>query len=168
MRHWALLVLPLLAACGAGAGGTYVLSDATESIGVGGLPIPPLAQQETHTGFALLLNAERDGARVTRVTEDSRLTAAARAHAQDMVDKNYLSHVAQNGTTVGDRALAVGYDWNFIAENIARGYRTNAEVVDAWMKSPSHAVNMVDPRAEDFGLGRVNNTWVLMLGREFK
>lgn len=164
MRYLALLMIPLLASCGGGTGG-YALSEPPD---LGGLPKPPFEQPTTHSGFALLLNAERGGANVTRVTEDSRLSAAARAHAQDMVRHGYLSHTDRNSNTVGDRAAAVGYNWNYIAENIARGQRSNEEVVAAWMRSPSHAENMIDPRAEDFGLGRVDNTWVLMLGREFE
>lgn len=166
MRIWPLVVLALLAGCG-GSGGTYVLSDSLLSGGNPGSSVPGLEGATAHSGFGLLLNNERQGAGAGVLQEDSRLSAAAKAHAQDMVSNNYLSHTDLDGGSAGDRALAAGYDWNFMAENIARGYTSNARVVRAWMNSPSHAANMVDPRAEDFGLGRVNDTWVLMLGREF-
>jgi uncharacterized protein YkwD len=154
---------------GSTSGGGVVLSDSELSEGGGGglIDFPVIEQPVSHESFALLLNSERGAAGAIAVTEDPRLTLAAQAHAQDMVDNNYLSHTDLTGGRVGDRALAAGYDWNFIAENIAAGFNSNAAVVDAWMTSPGHAENMVDVRAEDFGLGRVSNTWVLMLGREF-
>ena len=66
--------------------------------------------------------------------------------------------------TPGDRAIAAGYDWDFIAENIARGFFTESSVVQAWMNSPGHRDKMMDPRPQEFGLGRDGSTWVLMLG----
>lgn len=169
MRRWIICLLPFLTAC-MGSGGGVVLSDGELSEGGDGVSVgtPPVFDDVLdHESFALLLNDERGAAGAVSVTEDPRLTAAAQAHAQDMIDNNYLSHVDLDGGRAGDRALAVGYDWNFIAENIAAGFNSNAAVVEAWMDSPGHAANMVDVRAEDFGLGRVANTWVLLLGREF-
>ena len=112
-------------------------------------------------------NDERSASGVIELTQDSRLSAAAEAHAVDMVDNNYLSHTDLTGGGPGDRAAAVGYDWNLIAENIAQGFYSNAAVIDAWMNSPGHRANMLDARIEDFGIARVDSTWVLMLGREF-
>lgn len=169
MRRWTICLLPFLSAC-MGSSGGVVLSDGELAGGNGGGSVgevPVFEEPQSHESFALLLNSERGGAGAIAVTEDPRLTLAAQAHAQDMIDNNYLSHTDLDGGRAGDRALAVGYDWNFIAENIAAGFSSNAAVIDAWMDSPGHAANMVDVRAEDFGLGRVANTWVLMLGREF-
>lgn len=169
MRRWTLFALPLLTAC-MGAGNPVVLSNGMPDGGrePGSVTTPPpVGGPLGHDGFALLLNDERTGAGVVAVMEDSRLSLAAQSHAQDMVSNRYLSHTDLTGGSPGDRALAAGYDWDFIAENIARGFSTESGVMSAWMDSPGHRDNIVDPRAEDFGLGRVENTWVLMLGREF-
>lgn len=169
MRRWIICLLPFLSACMVSSGGV-VLSDEELSEGNGEVTVDTPVEVEgtlDHESFALLLNGERDTAGAISVTEDSRLTVAAQAHAQDMVDNGYLSHTDLDGGRAGDRALAVGYDWNFIAENIAQGFDSNETVVDAWMNSPDHAANMIDIRAEDFGLGRVADTWVLLLAREF-
>ncbi|MCC7321520.1 MAG: CAP domain-containing protein [Rubellimicrobium sp.] len=166
MRRWSFYLLPFVTAC-MGTGNPSVLSN-----GMVGLPGDPhgVPQFEPPAGdprFALLLNDERSGGGVTLVTEDSRLSATALAHAGDMVANRYLSHTDLQGGSVGDRASRFDYNWNFIAENIAQGFVTNESVMDAWMHSPGHAANIVDPRAEDFGIGRVGTTWVLVLGREF-
>lgn len=169
MRRWSLFALPLLSAC-MSAGNPVVLSNGyPDPDREPGLidPVDPGDLPSGHDGFALLLNDERGAAGVLDVAEDSRLSLAAQMHAQDMVDNRYLSHTDLTGGSPGDRALAAGYDWNFIAENIARGFDSETGVMDAWMDSPGHRANIVDPRAEDFGLGRVDDTWVLLLGREF-
>ena len=158
----------LLSGC---MGGVTVLGNFDDAPGGNGGPVPvqPVLDSDDgpiHNSFALVLNDERAENGVRRLTEHVLLDNAALAHAQDMVDNNYLSHTSQDGRSPGDRARAAGYNWNFIAENIAQGFHSNEDVVDAWMRSPGHRTNMVDPRAEDFGLGRVGSTWVLMLGRE--
>jgi uncharacterized protein YkwD len=83
-----------------------------------------------------------------------------------MVANGYLSHTGLDGSTAADRVLEVGYDYTFVAENIAQGFRSEATVMDAWMNSPGHAANIVDPRAVDFGLAREQDTWVLLLGAQ--
>lgn len=97
---------------------------------------------------------------------DGRLNRAAQDYATVLErTPGRLGHRA-DGRTVGERARAAGYDYRWVAENLAWGHRSNAQVAEAWMRSPSHRANMLDPRAEDFGLGREGRSWVLMLGAE--
>lgn len=167
MRRSTMFLLPFVSACMGGAH-PVVLDDAATAPGirdpiVGEVTELPLG----HDGFALLLNDERIAGGVATVSEDGRLSRAAQLHAQDMVTHDYLSHTDLTGGAPGDRALAQGYDWNFIAENIARGFTREEAVIEAWMESDGHRDNMLDPRAEDFGVGLSGTTWVLMFGREF-
>ena len=164
MRRWGVLGLAFLTACGSG-GGPVVLSggaefpgDRVEIVSVpDGLPLG-------HQSFALLINDVRAKNGMATVTENASLDAAASAHATDMVDNDYLAHTNLDGMTPGDRATAAGYDWDFMAENIAQGFSTESSVVQAWMDSPGHRDTMMDPRPTEFGLGRDGNIWVLMLG----
>lgn len=165
MRRWAVFGLTLLAACSSGGGGPVVLSGGAEFPGAGGGVITvPDPGTLGHQSFALLLNDVRADNGVAVVMENAILNAVAQSHAQDMLDRNYLAHVNLDGLTPGDRATAAGYDWDFMAENIARGFVTESSVMQAWMNSPGHRDNMVDPRPQEFGLGRDGSTWVLMLG----
>jgi uncharacterized protein YkwD len=164
MQRWAVFGLTLLAAC-SGGGGQVVLSGGPEfPTDGGGIISTPDSGPLGHESFALLINDVRAENGVAIVMENTMLNAAASAHAQDMVDNNYLAHTNLDGMTPGDRATAAGYDWDFMAENIAQGFFTEGSVVDAWMNSPGHRDNMVDPRPQEFGLGRDGSTWVLMLG----
>lgn len=165
MQRWAVFGLTLLTACSSG-GGPVVLSGGPEfpTDGGGGVVSTPESGSLGHQSFALLINDVRAENGVAVVMENATLNTAASAHATDMVQNNYLAHVNLDGMTPGDRATAAGYDWDFMAENIAQGFFTEGSVVQAWMDSPAHRDNMVDPRPEEFGLGRDGSTWVLMLG----
>lgn len=169
MRFKALLALPMLAAC-MGGSSPVVLSEEPDFTGGPGGPVELPDPSEAglgHAGFALILNDMRTGNGVTVLAENALLTSASQAHAQDMETFGYVSHEDRAGGFARDRADAVGYDWDYIAENIAQGFDDNQEVIDAWMASPGHRDNLVDPRAEEFGLGRVDDTWVLMMGSRF-
>ncbi len=120
--------------------------------------------------FQGLLNDVRADAGSGAVSYNAQLDAAAQAHAQDMLDNNYFSHTGLNGSSVGDRATAAGYNWRTVGENIASGYRSESSVLDAWVNSPGHQANNINPAFEDFGLGYAadgsGTRWVLVLGAE--
>jgi uncharacterized protein YkwD len=169
MRPWPLLALTTLSAC-MGGDSPEVLSgnDITRPLpGVDIISDPPDDTIQDSPSFTLLLNDARVQGGVLELSMNAALTSAASAHALDMETNNYLSHTGLDGSTPGDRALEAGYNYHYISENIARGFETEQGVMDGWMASEGHRENILDPRAEDFGLGRVDDTWVLMLGAEF-
>lgn len=169
MRVWSVLTLLPLSACMTVLPMEQIVLDTVQTSGGGGSASTSSPQQVSYDGsesFAVILNDERGELRLVPVVPDARLTAAAQSHAEDMAENNYLSHVGRDGSTVADRALAAGYNYAFIAENIAQGFYSEEAVMAAWMNSPGHAANILDARAEDFGLGLEGDTWVLMLGAE--
>ena len=94
------------------------------------------------------------------------LTRAAQAHAEDMAARGYFSHQSPggpNGDDLGDRARAAGCSFRSVAENIAQGQRSEAEVLTGWANSPGHRRNMLNGRMTDYGLGRAGDIWVLKL-----
>jgi len=115
-------------------------------------------------GFRAMLDHERGARGLTRLEPDPALTRAARAHALDMVQNNYFSHTGQDGSRLMDRALAAGYCRTGMAENIARGQSSEAEVFAGWFASPGHRRNLLRDGAEDYGLARVADVWVMMVG----
>lgn len=113
--------------------------------------------------MAALLNTQRAAQGRGPVSEDARLSAAAQAHAQDMVNNDYFSHTGLNGSRFTQRAQAAGYGCA-VAENIAFGQRSEAEVINVWMNSSGHRRNILMGRASEFGIGRAGTMWVLMMG----
>lgn len=57
------------------------------------------------------------------------------------------------GSTPAQRAQAAGYSSGFVGENIAAGYDTPEQVVDGWMKSPGHCLDIMEPRYRYPGVG---------------
>jgi stress response protein SCP2 len=98
-------------------------------------------------------NAERARHGLAPLTVDARLTAAAQAHSADMVARSFFAHENPDGSQVWDRALAAGYAYRKVAENIAAGQRSAAEVVVGWMNSPGHRRNILDPELTQIGVG---------------
>ncbi|WP_300016495.1 CAP domain-containing protein [Pseudonocardia sp.] len=100
-------------------------------------------------------NAERARHGLGGLAVDVRLTRAAHAHTADMVRRGFFAHENPDGAQVWDRAVAAGYPYRKVAENIAAGQRTAAEVVRGWMDSPGHRANILDGELTQIGVGRV-------------
>ena len=107
----------------------------------------PLAEVVTRT------NAERARHGLRALTVDARLARAAQAHSVDMVRRAFFAHENPDGRQVWDRALAAGYPYRKVAENIAAGQRTAEEVVRGWMDSPGHRANILDGELTQIGVG---------------
>ena len=95
---------------------------------------------------------------------DRQLNAAAQAHSDDMASRRVMSHSGANGSQPADRVTAAGYDWSRVAENVAAGQRSAAEVVKAWANSPGHRANMLSD-VTDVGIGVNSNYWTMNLAR---
>jgi uncharacterized protein YkwD len=70
-----------------------------------------------------------------------------------------LSHTL-NGTgtpTLSSRADYAGYEYRSLAENIAYGPWTAAQVVRAWMNSAGHRANILNPGLTEIGVGAATN-----------
>jgi stress response protein SCP2 len=103
-----------------------------------------------------LTNAERVRHGLRPLTVDGRLSAAAQAHSADMVRRGFFAHESPDGSQVWDRAVAAGYAYRKVAENIAAGQRTADEVVRGWMGSPGHRANILDRDLTQIGVGRAD------------
>ncbi len=102
---------------------------ALESVG---LPID--ARRVDHTVLAAALfhetNLRRRQYGKHRLRHDPRLNAAARMHAASMVRHNYLSHVdpyRPERRRPQDRALLAGFEFGYLAENIATHFDIHYE-----------------------------------------
>lgn len=99
-------------------------------------------------------NHQRARAHCAPLRVDNRLVRAGRDHSAWMARTRRFSHIGVNDSTFVTRVKVAGYAYPYL-ENIAYGYRTGAEVVNAWMKSPGHRANMLNCRAKAVGVGAV-------------
>ncbi|MGA5821046.1 CAP domain-containing protein [Kitasatospora sp. NPDC094028] len=128
----------------AGTGG----SSGGGSGSAGGGPASGYAQQVVD-----LVNVERSKAGCGPVTADSRLASASQSHSDDMADRNYFDHASPEGYHADHRIEATGYRWSTWGENIARGQKDPAAVMDAWMNSPGHRANILNCAFKQLGVG---------------
>ncbi len=86
---------------------------------------------------------------------------AARAHSQEMLDKDYLSHDSFNGESVEQRLHRFGYTFGgysyyLYGENIAGGcgsYGSPTSIFDRWMHSTDHKSNILNSKYREVGIG---------------
>lgn len=104
-----------------------------------------------------LVNFERTSRGLAPMQLDVQLNEAARLHSADQAAQGSIFHVAANGTNPGDRIAQQGYEFSSWGENVAAGYRDPASVMVAWMTSPGHCRNILNPGYTELGVGYVNN-----------
>lgn len=80
------------------------------------------------------------------------LADTARAHSQDMIDRNFVDHTNPDGADPFERMEAAGLRFSAAAENIAAGQPTPEAVVDSWMNSPGHRANILGS-CQELGVG---------------
>ncbi len=87
---------------------------------------------------------------------DPTLNRVARLQALDMAWADAISHQGLGHTSLGWRVTQSGFKWWIVAENAAAGQPTVAAVMRAWMASPGHRRNILDPRLTYLGVGCVD------------
>lgn len=105
-------------------------------------------------GILSYTNEERAKAGLKPLTLNSTLTKTASYKTNDMFVYQYFEHVAPNGEAVGDVATKFGYQYIIVGENLALGnFSSNKKLVDAWMESPGHRENILNPNYSEIGIG---------------
>lgn len=104
----------------------------------------------------VLTNNQRLQNDQTPLSVSSKLNQAALAKAADMFANNYWAHTSPNGTEPWYFISQADYQYRHAGENLARDFENSSEVVSAWMLSPSHKKNILDPRFENIGVAVVN------------
>jgi uncharacterized protein YkwD len=107
-----------------------------------------------------LLNGERADHGLAPLSANERLTSAASAYAQDLVAGSYFSHTGRDRSDVRDRIERTGYfqpgrGWA-VGENLAWGtgaLATPVSIMQAWMNSPGHRANILNPSYREIGVG---------------
>lgn len=141
---------------------TAVPPTATPTSGPSPTPTTSDCEVSLNTSFEAEVVSLIDGARqdegLPSYTVDTRLRAAARVHATDMACNGFTGHTGSDGSSVGDRVLAQGYEWSWVGEN----YYVTSDTVngpqvafDWWMNSTPHRNNILSPNYTEFGVGYI-------------
>jgi hypothetical protein len=98
-----------------------------------------------------LTNQKRAENGLAALTINDQLANAAEQKANHMFANNYWAHIAPDGTTPWYFIKNAGYDYLYAGENLARGFTSSNDVINAWMASPTHRENMLSKNYNDVG-----------------
>lgn len=90
---------------------------------------------------------------VNRLSWSCQLQQAAIIQSEDMRDHDFFSHTGSDGSDGGERISRTGYQWQAWGENIAAGYDSVNLVMEGWLASPGHCVNLMADAFTEFGFG---------------
>ena len=145
--------------------GSYRRADETWIVLAKPLPKPPVLEPVAEAARVLeLVNAARAQERkcgrqsfapAPALKPSAVLASAAAAHARDMAEHAELTHAGSDGSKPAERITRAGYDWRASGENVASGQRNADAVVAAWLQSPGHCANIMEPNFTEMGVAFV-------------
>jgi len=120
-------------------------------------------QNDTRTINSLrvlqLVNQQRKTFELAPLTLNSYLLEAAQAKADDIINDQYFSHSSPEGKKFSSWVKETGYEYIRVGENLAIHFTDNVNLVHAWMESPEHRRNILNPYYEDTGIAVSYGTW---------
>lgn len=144
----------LLAGCG--VGGIDAIDEAFGGSG-GSRPTPSAEMSASERALATevldLVNQERTSRGIEPVAWSEPAAAAAYAHSVDMDVRDFFDHDNPDGEGPGPRLARQGVGGQGWGENIAMGQASALTVMTAWMNSPGHRANILDPGHRFLGVG---------------
>jgi uncharacterized protein YkwD len=100
------------------------------------------------------------------------LAESARLHAGEMAHYDYFSHSGRDGSSPGERVERAGYRYLATGENIAAGQMRPEDAMAAWLNSPEHCANLMNPAFTEMGVAfaveaksRMGVYWTQTFGR---
>lgn len=114
-----------------------------------------------------MANAERAQRGLPVLRWEPALYSAAAGHAGRMAARQNISHEYEGEGDVAERAQAAGAKFSIISENVAEA-GTAVRIHDAWMHSPGHRENLLDPRVDAVGISVVRRNGQLYAVEDFE
>lgn len=118
------------------------------------LPFDDLEVTITPESVVRLSNEERGARHLSPLKVNEKLTRAARAKAEDMLRRQYFKHAEWESFIQRS-----GYRYCLAGENLGFAHTTAAEVVQAWMESPSHRANLLKGKYREIGVAVVRGKY---------
>jgi uncharacterized protein YkwD len=137
---------------GSSAGSESGSRSASTGGSAGGTSRPVSKATRDEAEVLSLVNNERDDAGCKPLKASKDLAEMAGDFSKDMAVEDFFSHLAPDGSSPWDRAEGLGV-LDLGGENIARGQDSPKEVMDDWMRSPSHKANILNCEYRTMGVG---------------
>ncbi len=118
------------------------------------------ANQADAWQLGVLINQDRAAEGIAPLKWDPALAEAARRHCLRMVAEGTIAHRYDDEPSISERAAQAGARFSLIEENVAVG-PDPAAIEDAWMHSPGHRANLLNPDVNRVGAAVVASRGVL-------
>ncbi|OGZ31888.1 MAG: hypothetical protein A2V69_00545 [Candidatus Portnoybacteria bacterium RBG_13_40_8] len=143
--------------------GDFLMQEIEKKISI---PPPLKSDKEAPESFLIAdevvkyTNAERTKSGLQPLVVNVKLGASAKLKVEDMFNNQYFGHDSPLGITIGDLVASVGYEFISIGENLALGnFEDDIDLVEAWMESPGHRENILNPKYKEIGVAVAKGTF---------
>lgn len=119
----------------------------------------PVMADNLTTGLLVRLNQERTSRGLKSLTPNQALTNAALAKASNLLSEAYFDHTTRAGNTPWDFIHRAGYRYRSAGENLAIDFTSATAIHAAWLASPTHRDNMLDPAFRDVGIAAITGQY---------
>jgi hypothetical protein len=116
-----------------------------------GIPHTGLLAAIDPSGLEQMVNQTRVAEGLTQLKDNADLDKAAQLKADDMIQNQYFAHTSPTGITPWYWFTKSGYSYQYAGENLAIGFYDSTDVYQAWLNSPEHLANIVNPHYQDVG-----------------
>lgn len=110
--------------------------------------VPVFAKEE----IVSQTNALRSFLGLGELKESSILDLAASQKLQDMINGQYFAHTSPSGVSPWYWIEKNKYNYAYAGENLAIGFLTAKDAVNAWADSPSHRQNLLNQNFKEIGV----------------
>ncbi len=124
----------------------------------------------TRSALESLVNQTREARGLEPLLDNAKLDQAAKLKAENMIQNQYFSHTSPTGISPWYWFKQAGYTYKYAGENLAVGFFESGEVFNAWLNSPDHRANIVNPNYTEFGtavLGGFGQSNAIIVVQEF-
>lgn len=148
--RWAIKTILVLFSCS-----RLVLfsGDVSAAASASGVELKPVFSDAlSNQVFLADLNTDRQANGEVPLRLNAQLDQAAEAKVEDMINNNYWDHFRPSDHKAPwDFIDESGYAYKVAGENLAKGFRTEGGITQAWMNSPEHRANMLSANYQDVG-----------------
>lgn len=131
----------------------YVLVIFIFNVVVGQMSFSSVQASVDASALYSLHNSSRAANGIGGLSVNSQLVTSATNKAQAMLSSDCWDHYCPSGTSPWSFILNTGYEYIYAGENLGEGFTNSNTLMNAWMNSPSHRVNVLNGNFTEIGIG---------------
>ena len=116
-------------------------------------------KNNTSAQLVNLANQDRTALGLKSLIFDANLQTAAEEKAQDMANNDYFEHFTPSGQAPWKFMIDNGYIYETAGENLAIDFNNIKDIEKAWMESPTHRANILNPLYENIAIATIEDNF---------